>query len=96
MSTRRTEGKVESIFTRHTPHRSLERDWKRKYARISIWAYTEQGHKVWLETARGENGSIDERCKQHEERYQYLIGQNISYSLKTDRYTGYQRGFIRV
>lgn len=94
MTTRKAEGKVECIFTRHTPHRSLERH-DRKYARITVWAETEQGHQVWLETVRGENGSIEERCKQHEERYQHLIGQNISYSLKTDRYTGYERGFIR-
>ena len=73
--TRRVEGKVEEISTWHTPHRSLEDNWNRKYARISIWAHTDQGHQVWLETVRGENGSIGERCREHEARYQHLIGQ---------------------
>ena len=92
--TRRVEGKVEEISTWHTPHRSLEDNWNRKYARISIWAHTDQGHQVWLETVRGENGSIGERCREHEARYQHLIGQNIRYRLKTDLYSGYERGFI--
>ncbi len=93
MTTRKTEGKVESIFTRHTPHRNFIKG-DRKYARITIWAKTEPGHQVWLETAR-DSGGIEKRCRKHEERYQHLIGKNISYNLKTNRYTGYERGFIR-
>ncbi|MDO8460398.1 MAG: hypothetical protein Q7S74_04775 [Nanoarchaeota archaeon] len=92
MTTKRTEGMVERIFTRHTPHRSIGR---RNYARITIWAGTNLGHQVWLETIGGEKGKISERMSNHEENYQHLVGQNIIYNLKTNRYTGDQCGFIR-
>ena len=87
------EAQITSLYVNHKEH------WKRygsdfsHRARMTLWAVTDLGHKVWLETKEPlTRERIEKKKKEYLESSTYEVGDKIKYEIKE---VDSKIGFIR-
>ncbi len=84
-------GRVTKVEAIHYQRRAF----RREHVKISLWAETDLGHKVWLCKTGCDTRRIETKVREFENEYSFLIGQEIKYTLKIDPYALGQTGFLR-
>jgi hypothetical protein len=92
------EGAIESIKAEHHEPRSRYDIRKgRTYwpAKMTLWARTDNGDRVWLETKdRLNTASVESKIREYENENQHLVGRIIRYALSENREVGFVREFL--
>lgn len=80
------EAKVTGLYARHSPHSRY------RNARVSLWANTEMGHQVWVETISvHDHGRIEDKKKGLLELSRYKVGDTLRYEYKAREGIGFIR-----
>ncbi|GEM_PF-4885997 len=85
------EAKITELYVNHYANVNFFRE--SGCAKMSLWAKTDTGHEVWLETVRNLNHDrVENKIRDYLEKSRYKEGETIKYVLKNKYATS---GFIR-
>ena len=84
-------GKIEKIIAKHYS----QSNWTGESAKISLWAETDLGHEVWLQTQHNlDTRRVNVKVRAYEDKNKHLLGQRIKYKFDERKEIGFVREYL--